>query len=270
MRGAHRGTGTPARRKSKRSSRTRTSTASRPSSGCRNCSSCRRNCAVICRRAKRRGSPQASASTPSLRLGTTDRATFRTRTAKSRTAAATLCGLLGPRTHGYHCRSHGAPGLGHRPRAPPSHRGVIARHDVRVVRLLPLRLARRDHRQAVLHRRQRNDWLHLRAAGIRRGLRSPAVRRADLRQARRPRRPQAHVPDHDRHHGRRHGARRRAADAGVDRRGGADHSHHVATCCKVSPSAASTAALRPTSRSTHRRVGARTTRAGFRSRRLRA
>ena len=79
---------------------------------------------------------------------------------------------------------------------------LVARHRVRVVRLLPVRLARGDHQQAVLLRREPDGGIHLRAAGIRRRLRRAAVRRAGVRPARRPGRPQVHLPRHDRHHGR--------------------------------------------------------------------
>ena len=64
------------------------------------------------------------------------------------------------------------------PGAQEGHLRVQPGHRVRVVRLLPVRLARGDHRQAVLQRRQRDQRLHLRAAGVRRRLRGAAVRRA--------------------------------------------------------------------------------------------
>ncbi len=59
-----------------------------------------------------------------------------------------------------------------------------------------------DHLQAVLLRRERHHGVHLRAAGLRRRLLRAAVRRAGVRAAGRPDRPQAHVPDHHRDHGR--------------------------------------------------------------------
>ena len=58
-----------------------------------------------------------------------------------------------------------------------------------------------DHQQALLLRRQPDRGVHLRAARLRRGLRGAPVRRARVRPARRPRRPQVHLPDHDRDHG---------------------------------------------------------------------
>ncbi|CAG9251615.1 hypothetical protein BCEP4_1320028 [Burkholderia cepacia] len=79
---------------------------------------------------------------------------------------------------------------------------VVARHRVRVVRLLPGRLARGLHQQELLLRRQPDRRLHLHAARLRGRLRGAAVRRDRVRPPRRPRRAQAHVPRDDRDHGR--------------------------------------------------------------------
>ena len=73
-----------------------------------------------------------------------------------------------------------------------------------MVRLLHLRHARRDPRQAVLLRRPADRGLHLHAAGLCRRLRRPALRRAVLRPPRRHCRPQIHLPDHHGPDGHRH------------------------------------------------------------------
>ena len=99
---------------------------------------------------------------------------------------------------------------------------VLARHRLRVVRLLPLRLTRRDHREAVLRRRQSDERLHLRAAGLCRGLRGPAVRRTAVRPSRRSGGPQVHLPDHHPDHGSVDFPGRPAAVLRVDRHCRAD------------------------------------------------
>ena len=84
---------------------------------------------------------------------------------------------------------------------PAGHRRLVARHDLRMVRFLPLRPARRDHLRAVLLGRQRDDRLHLRARRLRRRLRGAAVRRFPVRPDRRSGRPQIHLPRHHGDHG---------------------------------------------------------------------
>jgi hypothetical protein len=64
------------------------------------------------------------------------------------------------------------------------HHGLFRGYHLRVVRLLPLRLARRDHRGAVLHTLPRSDAERLRASRLRRGLHRPPLRRPRLRYAR--------------------------------------------------------------------------------------
>ena len=100
--------------------------------------------------------------------------------------------------------SRGAPHSAPRPMTrggEESHLRLVARHRVRVVRLLPLRLARGDHRQAVLHRPGCRRGLHLRAAGLRRRLPGAALRRARVRPPGRHDRAQVHLPGHHPDHG---------------------------------------------------------------------
>ncbi len=66
-------------------------------------------------------------------------------------------------------------------------------------------------REILLLHRSRERRLHLHAARLCRGLRGPAVRRADLRPPRRHDRPQIHIPDHHVADGRRHVFHRPAA-----------------------------------------------------------
>ena len=116
----------------------------------------------------------------------------------------------------------------HRPRAPARHFRVVAGHRVRVVRLLPVRLAGRDHHQEVLLGDERHHGLPVRAAGVRGRILRAAVRRAGVRPARRHGRPQVHLPPHHRHHGRVDRARRLPADVRDDRHHGAHHLHRAA------------------------------------------
>ncbi len=81
------------------------------------------------------------------------------------------------------------------------HPGLVGRHDLRMVRLLSLRLAGRDHRRAVLHAVPGSDAQRLRAAGLCRRLHRAPVRRAVVRLAGRPRRPEVHLPDDHPDHG---------------------------------------------------------------------
>ncbi len=93
-------------------------------------------------------------------------------------------------------------------RAAPGHPGLEPRHALRVVRLLPLRLARGLLRRPLLPARQRARGAAREPGHLRRGLRRAAARRARVRPHRRPRRPQVHVPRHDGHDGPRDRAHR--------------------------------------------------------------
>ena len=104
---------------------------------------------------------------------------------------------------------------------------VVARHRVRVVRLLHLRHARRHSGQQVLRRRRADLGLHLRAARLRGRLRGAPVRRAGVRPARRSGRPQIHLPRHHDLDGHRHVHGRPAADLRDDRHRGADPAHRL-------------------------------------------
>ena len=85
---------------------------------------------------------------------------------------------------------------------------LLGRHRDRMVRLLPLRLAGRDHHGPVLFGCERDHRLHLRAAGVRGGLCGSAVRGHRVRSAGRSVGAQEHLSgDH-------------AADGAVDLRGG--------------------------------------------------
>ena len=141
---------------------------------------------------------------------------------------------------------------------------VVARHCVRVVRFLSLRIAGGDHLQAVFLGGQSDRSLHLRADGVRRGLRGAAVRRAGVRAARRPGRAQAHLPHHHHHHGPLDLRRRPAAELCIDRHRGPDHPDRRCDCCKAWRSAASMAAPRPMSRSMPSTASAACTPAGSR------
>ena len=78
---------------------------------------------------------------------------------------------------------------------------VVARDRVRVVRLLHLRDARGLFRKAVLPAGQRDRGIPLEPGPLRRRVLGAPLRRPGVRPARRPRRPQVHVPDHDRRDG---------------------------------------------------------------------
>src|SRR6185295_10224781 len=75
---------------------------------------------------------------------------------------------------------------GYRSRAPARHLRVVAGYRIRVVRLLPVRFAGRDHHQEVLLGNERHHGLPVRAAGLRCRILRTAVRRAGVRPARRP------------------------------------------------------------------------------------
>ena len=102
---------------------------------------------------------------------------------------------------------------------------------------------------------QRHGEVHLRVVRLRRRLCGPSVRRAVVRPSRRPDRPQVHLPRHHDDHGPRDLRRRPPARLHFDRlrRAGASSS---AGWSRASPSAANTAAPRPTSPSTRPRDGA--------------
>ena len=81
------------------------------------------------------------------------------------------------------------------------------------------------HRRAVLLGRQPDRGLHLRADGLRRRLRGPALRRAVLRSPRRHDRPQVHLPHHHPDHGPVDLHRRHPAQLRLDRHRRAGHPH---------------------------------------------
>ena len=87
----------------------------------------------------------------------------------------------------------------HDERGEVRHLRLVARHRVRMVRLLSLRDAGAVLRRAVLSAGQRHGGLAVGIRDLRRGLPGPSVRRAHLRTHRRPGRPQVHLPGH--HHG---------------------------------------------------------------------
>ena len=167
-------------------------------------------------------------------------------------------------------RRHGARGRRFRQplrparRRPPRHLRRVDRHRLRVVRLLPVRLARDDHRAAVLLEPPRDEAVRLRAARVRGGVRGPALRRDRVRAHRRPRRPQVRVPRHHPHHGplddAPSGSSRRTRASASPRRSSSSSSGS----CRASRSAASTAAPPSTSRSTRPRASAGSTRASSR------
>ena len=87
-------------------------------------------------------------------------------------------------------------------RGTASHLRLVARHGVRVVRLLSVRGAGAVLRGAVLPAREPDRGTALGVRRVRRRLPRATVRRARLRPHRRPRRPQVHLPCDDRLHGR--------------------------------------------------------------------
>ncbi len=108
------------------------------------------------------------------------------------------------------------------------HSRFLAWYRFRVVRLLPLRLAGRHHRRAVLLGLSAGNPRHLRAAGFRRRLPRAPVRRDRVRPGRRHRRPQIHLPRHHPDHGSVDLHRRPAAQRGDHRHRGTDHPDRVA------------------------------------------
>ena len=144
---------------------------------------------------------------------------------------------------------------------------LLARHRLRVVRLLPLRHARRVLLGALLPARQRHRGLPREPRDLRRGIRGAPARRARLRPHRRPGRPQVHLPDHDRRDGPLDGARRRAADLCADRHLGAGPAGQPAP--RAGPRARRRIRRRGDLRRRARaaRASAATTRAGSRPRR---
>ena len=116
-----------------------------------------------------------------------------------------------------------------------SHLRVEPRNSLRVVRLLSVRLARRDHREALLHRPRPDGGVHRRADGLRRGLPRPAVRGARVRPARRHDRSQVHLPGDDPDHGPVDVHRRPAAHLRLDRHRRADHPRRPAPASGPGP-----------------------------------
>ena len=109
----------------------------------------------------------------------------------------------GDRRNGSHTRFARSAASGtstHDPGRKEGHLRFVARYGVRVVRLLPLRFAGGDHRQAVLQRLGCGRSLHLRAAGFCSRLSGAALRGDRVRPARRHDRAQVHLPgDHSDH-----------------------------------------------------------------------
>ena len=119
--------------------------------------------------------------------------------------------------------------IGRRSRRQPSRRAqghlrVVARHRVRVVRLLSLRHPGAVLRGTVLSAGQRDGGPAVGLRRLCRGLPGPPVRRAGVRTTGRPGRPQVHLPGHHPVHGRLDLRRRPAADllGGRLARSGAD------------------------------------------------
>jgi hypothetical protein len=122
----------------------------------------------------------------------------------------------------YRRRLHGNGRGAHFPRTDDERRTardfrVIARHGVRVVRLLSGGLACYLYKQDVLLRRQSDSRLHLHLARLRGGFCRAAVRRDCVRASRRYGRAQVHVPCNHRDHGSFHVRGRAAAWVRHDR-----------------------------------------------------
>ena len=107
-------------------------------------------------------------------------------------------------------------------RGAPGHLRLVARHGLRVVRLLPLRHAGAVLRRALLPPGQRHRGAAVGVRHLRRGLPGAAVRRPGLRAPGRPGRPQAHLPADHRGDGRLDLRGRAAADLRDDRHRRAD------------------------------------------------
>ncbi|MCY1404526.1 hypothetical protein D9M71_197360 [compost metagenome] len=108
------------------------------------------------------------------------------------------------------------------------HLRLVPGHRVRMVRLLPVRLPRGDHRQALLRRCQRNHLVHLRPPRLRRRLCRTALRRHRVRSPGRHDRAQVHLSHHHCHHGLVHRSGGAATGLRHDWRGRADHPDHPA------------------------------------------
>ena len=102
------------------------------------------------------------------------------------------------------------------------HLRLVARHRVRVVRLLSLRHAGAVLRGAVLPAGQRDRGAAVGLRHLRGRLPGAPVRRAGVRPHRRPGRPQVHLPGHHPGHGRLDLRGRPAADLRGGRLAGAD------------------------------------------------
>ncbi len=150
------------------------------------------------------------------------------------------------------------------------HRRVGARHALRVVRLLPVRRARRLHRVPFLLGHRPDRRLHPGARDLRGRLHRAPARGTRVRPHRRPGGSQEHVPGHARDHGPRDRPGRRAAGP---RRKSASRRRSCSSCCgysRGSRSAASSAAPSSTSPNMPRPGAAGCTRAGSRAWRWRA
>ena len=114
-------------------------------------------------------------------------------------------------------------------RGTDGHLRFVARHRIRVVRLLYLRHAGAHSGGDILLRRQSDGGLHLHAARFRRRFRGAPVRCAVLRPARRHHRPQIHLPHHHDADGHRYLLHRPAAVLCVSRHHRAGHIDRLAS-----------------------------------------
>ena len=102
-------------------------------------------------------------------------------------------------TQGHHTDAHVRTWRRHDRRREIRHLRFVARHRLRMVRLLPLCRSGAVLRRAVLSPRQRYGGAAVCVCDLRRGIPDPAVRRAGVRPHRRPGRTEIHLPGH--HHG---------------------------------------------------------------------
>ena len=170
-------------------------------------------------------------------------------------------------THGHHTDAHVRTWRRHDRRREIRHLRLVARHRLRMVRLLSLCGSGAVLRRAVLPSRQRYGGAAVGVRDLRRRLPGPAVRRAGVRPHRRSGRTQIHLPGH--HHGDGHLdlPGRSAADLRHDRLAGADPAGDAAAAARAWRSAANTAAPRPTSPSIRGPASAASRPAGSRPRR---
>ena len=127
-----------------------------------------------------------------------------------------------------HAHTHPRSGRGDDGGRTPSHLRLLARHRVRMVRLLSLRHAGAVLRRAVLPAGQRHRGAALGVRDLCGRLPGAPVRRHYLRPHRRPRRPQIHLPGHHRGDGRRDLRGRPAAHLRHHRLARADPAGHAA------------------------------------------